>query len=170
MKLLDQAEGAAGGAATGMDVASGLARELARNIDAFNRTDEAASMIKDRFERMTLDTRMEMLADRQYAIEEWISFERSASFEGALAQVLIALSDADCMHSWLDENDRRARKFRDRIGRCLYSAAGVLARAGGIAADYTLLDYYASARLDPLNLIDELRGMGKEQEQTFPRT
>ena len=79
--------------------------------------------------RVRLDAENRLLNELIKDTETRLSLTAASSFEGAIAQVMLARSDAEVLASWAPEH---LAFIIERIERCLYSALHFLIEQSGV--------------------------------------
>ena len=134
-----------------------LARNAQANTDAFEHAELAVhGAAQDR--KVDLGLQKEALVEDLRGIEERASHLLASSGAGAMFQLHLIASWADCINTWVPEHSDHARdcdEFMKGIRRMLYSAQAYIETVSAENPDDACGEYYMSRRLNPHRLIKE---------------
>ena len=133
----------------GRDPVASLGREIAQLRRVIDKADGAEAALPQ-LEKVHLPSVIEEFEEEFDVKEGLATLLEATSAEGALVQAMIARADAECLHSWVEEEHRsRCDGFLRRIDRMLHSIAAVLERESGVSREELGGSYYLNDCANP---------------------
>lgn len=125
-------------------------RLLAQLVKQFNAADATRMQCTDGARRNQLKEQMDVIQDRIATAEGVVMQGQATTMQGAMAQVLIAMADADSIHTFVGEECRPAcEAYARRIDSALYSVLGLLSQTCGTDPAELAGAYYARPDANP---------------------
>lgn len=154
----------ANGENTTPDLIAEAGRHIVRLVEALDANETMQFQKGGLGESVLLCRAHDALNDRLFITEAMIATGKATSLVGAMAQVLIAMGDADCINSYIDDakDARECDKLLRRITSSLYSVLDVLAEASGVPYTEVGGEYYASPRFNPHNAMQKAMAVHME--------
>lgn len=139
-------------------------RSIVRLIEALDANETMQSQEGSLGEKVLLCRDHDALNDRLFIIEAVIATGKATTLVGAMAQVLIAMGDADCINSYVEDakDARECNKLLRRITSALYSVLDVLSEASGVPYTEVGGEYYANPRFNPHSTVQKAMAVHME--------